>query len=609
MGRVVGIDLGTTSSAIAVVRGGEVIVITTSEGKRLPSVVGFGRNGERLTGRAAIEQGATNPENTVYGVKRLLGRPAGDAEAGGTSTSFSSLRSGPRGDARVYIPVAGKLFSPPEIAAHILSRLRDEAEAYLGEAVREVVISVPAYFGEPQRQALKNAATIAGLTVRQIINEPTAVALSYGSGQSHTSTVMVVDLGGGSYDVSILDIREGQVTVRATSGDTHLGGTEWDSLIAGWIAATFLRRYGIDLRRQPTAWQRVYEAAEDAKIALSTDEETVIDLPFLAASADGPRHLHLTLTRRQFEQMAASLLERLAAPVESVLADAGLAPSALDAVLLVGGATRMPMVRRQIEMLTGQTAEIPPQPDQAVVAGAALQAGALAGEVEEVRLRDVTPLTLGLETVGGMMSPLIPRNTPVPVSRSQVFSTAEDGATAVEICVLQGERPMAADNETLGILRLEGIPAAPRGIPQIEVTFTIDENGLLRVAARELLSGAGQTVFLAATTSLTAQEVRQMVQEAERCAAQDLVQRNLVEARTAARQVLYLVERNLQRANGEIPPPLAERVMRQVRALQQALAGPDATRIRHLTAEVQQASSAISSLILLEHTRPSEREQ
>jgi len=606
MAKAVGIDLGTTNSVIAIMEGGEPVVLVNSEGNRTtPSVVGF-KDDQRLVGQVAKRQAVLNPKGTLFEIKRYIGRTWDEIEHEAERAPYEVVRGT---DGGVRFVVAGKQYTPEEVSAMVLRKLADDASERLGEKVTKAVITVPAYFNNAQREATQNAGRIAGLEVLRIVNEPTAAALAYGLEKKGNETVLVFDLGGGTFDVSILEVGDGVFEVRSTSGDTHLGGTEWDSLIAGWIAATFLRRYGIDPRRQPTAWQRVYEAAEDAKIALSTDEETVIDLPFLAASADGPRHLHLTLTRRQFEQMAASLLERLAAPVESVLADAGLAPSALDAVLLVGGATRMPMVRRQIEMLTGQTAEIPPQPDQAVVAGAALQAGALAGEVEEVRLRDVTPLTLGLETVGGMMSPLIPRNTPVPVSRSQVFSTAEDGATAVEICVLQGERPMAADNETLGILRLEGIPAAPRGIPQIEVTFTIDENGLLRVAARELLSGAGQTVFLAATTSLTAQEVRQMVQEAERCAAQDLVQRNLVEARTAARQVLYLVERNLQRANGEIPPPLAERVMRQVRALQQALAGPDATRIRHLTAEVQQASSAISSLILLEHTRPSEREQ
>lgn len=608
MGRVVGIDLGTTNSAVAVARGGEVTVITTSEGKRLPSVVAFGRNGERLTGRAAREQGASNPENTVYAVKRLLGQAFDDAELSGANLSANSVRPGPHGDARVFIPAVGKLFSPPELAAHILSRLCAEAEAYLGEVVREAVISVPAYFGEPQRQAVKDAATIAGLTVRQIINEPTAVALSYGFNRSRAETVMVVDLGGGTFDVSILHVHDGQVAVLATGGDTRLGGTEWDSLIARWMVESFLHRYSINLDRQPQARQRVYEAAEAAKIALSTKEATLIDLPFLASSADGPRHLQLSLTRGQFEHMAAPLLARLAAPIESVLADAGLAPGALDAVLLVGGATRMPMVRCQIERVTGLRAVTPCQADQAVVVGAALQAGALAGEVEEVRVRDVTPLTLGLETLGSVMSPLIPRNTPIPVSRSQVFSTAEDGATAVEIRVLQGERPMAADNETLGILRLEGIPAAPRGIPQIEVTFTIDENGLLRVAARELLSGTSQAISLAATPSLTAQEVRQMVQEAERCAAQDVVQRNLIEARTAARQVLYLVERNLQQANGRLPQPYRQLLVRQVRALQQAITKADAARIRHLTAEVQQASSAVSTHILPEQSGPAEHE-
>jgi molecular chaperone DnaK len=598
MGRVVGIDLGTTFSAVGLAEGGEVTVITTSEGKRLPSVVAFSRNGERLTGRAASEQAAVNAENTVFAVKRLLGRTFDDPEVTRQHPYFACrLRPGPRGDARIYIPAAGKAVSPQEVAAQLLARLRDEAEAYLGEGVHDAVISVPAHFGETQRQAVKDAATIAGLRVKQIINEPTAAALSYGFAHRQSGTMMVIDLGGGTYDVSILDVHDGAVAVRASSGDARLGGADWDTVIAEWVVETFLRQEAIDLRRQRQAMQRIREAAERAKIALSTEDETEIHLPFIATSSDGPRHLRLRLTRRQFETLAEPLLARLSLPVQRVLSDAGLDATTLDAVVLVGGATPMPMVRRKIEEVTGLAPQTPPQPDQAVVRGAALQAGALAGEVEAVRVHDVTPLSLGLETMGSMMATVIPRNTPIPVRHSQVFSTVEDGQTAVEIHVLQGERPMATDNETLGVFRLEGIPAAPRGIPQIEVTFTIDENGLLHVGARELISGTSQTVSLAATTSLSAAEVAQMVQEAERCAAIDIRQRNLVEARTAARQLLYLLERHLRNGNKQALLELDGTLLDQIEALKQAIQGRDAARIRRLTAELQQATTAIAPAV------------
>jgi molecular chaperone DnaK len=596
MGRVVGIDLGTTNSAVGLAAGGEVTVITTREGKQLPSIVAISRNGERLVGRAAREQASFNAENTVFAVKRLLGRSFDDADLARQHPDLASrLRPGPRGDARIYIPAAGQAYSPQQIAAQLLARLRAEAEAYLGEEVRDAVISVPAYFGETQRQAVKDAALIAGLRTRQIINEPTAAALGYGYAQQCSGTIMVIDLGGGTCDVSLLDVGDGAVAVRASSGDTGLGGADWDSLITTWIADTYLRREAIDLRREPQAMQRIREAAERAKIALSAAEETEIHLPFIATSSDGPRHLRLQLERSQFEAMAEPLLARLAAPIERVLADARIDAASLDAVVLVGGSSPMPMVRRTIEAITGMAPQTPPQPELAVVRGAALQAGAIAGEVEAVRVHDVTPLSLGLETVGSMMATLIPRNTPVPVRRSQVFSTSEDGQTAVEIRVLQGERPMATDNETLGVFRLEGIPAAPRGIPQIEVTFTIDENGMLHVGAQELISGTSQTVSLAATTSLSAAEVAQMVQEAERCASSDIRQRSLVEARTAARQMLYNLERRLNNgANGSQPVVGAE-IQQQMAVLKQAIQGKDASQIRRLTAELQQTTTSVAA--------------
>lgn len=589
MGRVVGIDLGTTNSAVAVAEGGDVTVITTSEGKRLPSVVAFNYGGERLTGRPAKEQAAANAENTIFAVKRLLGRSYDDPEISRQHPQFACrLRPGPHGDVRIYVPATGKIVSPQEVAAQLLVRLRHEAEAYLGDAVHEAVISVPAYFGETQRQAVKDAATIAGLQVEQIINEPTAVALNYGFAQKHAETIMVIDLGGGTYDVSILDLQDGAIAVRASSGDTRLGGTDWDTVIVTWLADSFLRQEAIDLRRDRQAMQRLREAAEEAKMTLSTEEETEIHLPFVATSNDGPRHLRRQLTRQQFEAMSAPLLARLGPPIQRVLLDAGLDATSLDAVILVGGSTPMPMVRHAIEEATGIAPHTPSQPDQAVVRGAALQAAALAGEIAAVRLHDVTPLSLGLETAGSMMSVVVPRNTPIPVRRSQVFSTSEDEQTTVEIHVLQGERPMASDNETLGVFRLEGIPAAPRGIPQIEVTFTIDENGLLHVDARELVSGTSQTVTLATTTSLSAAEVAQMVQEAERCAAVDIKQRNLVEARMAARQILYLAERYEHNGAGVANGALQQRIER----LREAVQGRDAAHIRQLSAELQRASFA-----------------
>jgi molecular chaperone DnaK len=596
MGRVVGIDLGTTYSAVGLAEGGDVTVITTREGKQLSSIVALSRNGEQLVGRAAREQAAFNAENTVYAVKRLLGRSFDDPDLAHQHPEFAArLRPGPHGDARIYIPTTGRAYSPAAIAAQLLARLRAEAEAYLGEEVRDAVISVPAYFGETQRQAVKDAALIAGLRTRQIINEPTATALGYGYARQCSGTIMVIDLGGGTYDVSLLDVGDGAVAVRASSGDTRLGGADWDNLIAGWITDTYLRREAIDLRREPQAMQRIREAAERAKIALSAAEATEIHLPFIATSSDGPRHLRQQLERRQFEALAAPLLARLAAPIERVLTDARIDAASLDAVVLVGGSSPMPMVRRTIEAITGLAPQTPPHPELAVVRGAALQAGALAGEVEAVLVRDVTPLSLGLETVGSMMATIIPRNTPVPARRSQVFSTSEDDQTVVEIRVLQGERPMTTDNETLGVFRLEDIPPAPRGIPQIEVTFTIDENGMLHVGAQELISGTSQTVSLAVTTSLSAAEVAQMVREAERCASRDIRQRNLVEARTAARQILYNLERHLGQGTNGSQPVIGADVQQRIAALNQAIQGKDANGIRRLTAELQQATTSVAA--------------
>ncbi|NMB60051.1 MAG: molecular chaperone DnaK, partial [Chloroflexi bacterium] len=515
MGKIIGIDLGTTNSVVAVMEGGDPVVITTVEGSRLcPSVVAFSKNGERLVGQTAKRQAVINSENTISSIKRFMGRRYDEVEQERKMVPYSIVR-GAGGDAGVKVPQTGREYTPQEISAMILAKLKADAEAHLGETVTQAVITVPAYFNDSQRQATKDAGRIAGLDVLRIINEPTASALAYGLDKKTNEKILVFDLGGGTFDVSVLEVGDGVFEVKSTNGDTHLGGDDWDERIVNWMADEFKKDQGIDLRQDRQALQRLREAAEKAKIELSTLMETEINLPYITADASGPRHLQMKLNRAKFEQMTADLLNRCKGPFESALRDSGLTASQIDEVVLVGGSTRMPMVQELVRSLTGKEPNRGVNPDEVVAVGAAIQGGVLGGEVKDVLLLDVTPLTLGLETLGGVMTPLIERNTTIPVRKSQVFSTADDNQTAVDIHVLQGERPMAADNMSLGRFRLEGIPMAPRGIPQIEVTFDIDANGILNVSAKDKASGHEQKVTITASTNLNKSEIERLVKDAE----------------------------------------------------------------------------------------------
>jgi molecular chaperone DnaK len=592
MSRVVGIDLGTTGSALAVVKDGVPVTVATGDGQRIPSVVAFTKNGQLLSGQAARRQATVNAENTVFSIKRLLGRRYEEVQAETDRLPYR-LSEGPQGDVRITLPYASRKLTPQEIAAVLIHKLKQEAEAALGESVNQAVITVPAYFNDSQRQAMKVAAKIAGLDVLQIINDPTAAALTYDLERKQTGRIMVFDLGGGSLDVSILDVRDGAIAVRATSGDADLGGDDWDAVIASWILDQFLRQHGIDLSHDRQALQRVHEAAEEAKIALSEKTETQIHLPFIIANGAGPKHLRLTLTRRRLDALTAHLLERLEVPVRQVLTDARLEPSDLSAILLVGGASRTPAVRQRVQNLTGREPVSSVNPEEAVVLGAALQAGALGGQVQNIHLEDVTPLSLGVETMGGMMSIVIPRNTPLPVRRSYVFSTAEDRQTVVDIHVLQGERPMAADNNSLGIFRLEGIAPAPRGIPQIEVTFALDADGLLQVSARDQTTGSSEALSVRASDLLADAEVSRIVAEAQRCAAGDEQRRKLVEARTLAEQIIYQTERTLQHLNGQVAAASQRCLEQRISRLARAIEAKDVDKIRRLTADIQEVAFSL----------------
>jgi len=596
MSKIIGIDLGTTNSAAAVMEGGESTIIPSAEGGRLfPSVVAFNKSGEQLVGQTARRQAVVNPDNTIFSIKRLMGRRYDDPEVEKARNILPyKIVKGTANDAQVSIPQTGKEYTPQEISAMILQKIKQDAEAYLGEPVTQAVITVPAYFNDSQRQATKDAGQIAGLEVLRIINEPTAASLAYGLDKEKAETILVFDLGGGTLDVSILDVGEGIVEVQSTSGDTFLGGDDWDQRITEYVADEFKKDQGIDLREDRQALQRLAGAAEKAKIELSTVLETEINLPFITADASGPKHLQTKLTRAKLEQLTEDLVDRCRVPFEQALQDANLKASELEEVVLVGGATRMPMIQELVRELTGgKEPHKGVNPDEVVGVGAAIQAGVLSGEVKDVLLLDVTPLTLGVETLGRVMTPLIERNTTIPVRKSEVFSTAEDGQTAVTIHVLQGERPMAADNNDLGMFNLEGIPPAPRGRPQIEVTFDINANGILNVSAKDQATGKEQQVTITATTNLSEGDVERMVQEAKRHEAEDLRRQELVKARNNADAIIHQIEKMLRDLGDKISSSDRGRVEQIIGDLKQAKEGDDTSRIQNLIEQLQQASQAI----------------
>ena len=594
MAKIIGIDLGTTNSVVAVMEGGDPTVIPTAEGTRLlSSVVAFNKNNERLVGQTAKRQAVVNPENTIYSIKRFMGRRYEEVETERKMVPFEVVR-GPAGDARVKIPMVGKEYSPQEISAMILAKLKADAEAYLGESVSKAVITVPAYFNDSQRQSTKDAGKIAGLDVLRIINEPTAAALAYGLDKKENETILVFDLGGGTFDVSILEVGEGVIEVKSTNGDTHLGGDDWDERIVNWVADEFNKEQGIDLRNDNQALQRLREAAEKAKVELSSVMKTEINLPYITADSSGPKHLQIELTRSKFEQLTEDLIQRLKDPFSAALKDANLETAEIDEVVLVGGATRMPMVQDLVRSLTNKEPHKGVNPDEVVSVGAAIQAGVLGGEVKDILLLDVTPLSLGLETLGSVMTTLIERNTTIPVKKSESFSTAEDNQTAVDIHVLQGERPMAGDNMSLGRFRLEGIPPAQRGIPQIEVTFDIDSNGIINVTASDKATGKEQNVTITASTNLNKNEIDRMVEDARDHESDDRKRRELIEARNTADSLAYQTEKTLRELGEKVPADERLNIETKITELRELIKSEDVDSIRKDTEELQNAFHALS---------------
>ena len=597
MGKIIGIDLGTTNSCVAVMENGEPVVIQNSEGGRTtPSIVGFTSKGERIVGLPAKNQMVTNPKNTVYSVKRLIGHRYAELQGEATKLPYTVVDNG--ADCRVEVDENGakKKYSPQEISAFILQKMKKTAEDYLGTEVTEAVITVPAYFNDAQRQATKDAGKIAGLDVKRIINEPTAASLAFGFKQDSDKekTIAVYDLGGGTFDISILELGDGVFEVKSTNGDTHLGGDDWDRAIINWLVDEFKKDTGIDLSKDPMAMQRLREAAENAKISLSNQTTTDINLPFITADATGPKHLQKSLSRAQFEQMTEDLFERTKEPCRKAMADAGITADKIDEVLLVGGSSRMPKVQEIVKSIFGKEGSKGVNPDEAVAVGAAIQGGVLGGDVKDVLLLDVTPLSLGIETMGGVMTKLIPRNTTIPTKKSQVFSTAADGQTAVSIHVLQGEREMADQNRTLGRFDLVGIPAAPRGVPQIEVTFDIDANGIVHVSAKDLGTGKEQHIQITSSSGLSEEEINKMVKDAEANAAADKAKRESVDAKNEADSLIYATEKSVKDLGDKVDAAEKQKIDDAVAALKQALQSDNVEDIKAKTEALKQASYKIA---------------
>jgi molecular chaperone DnaK len=600
MGKVIGIDLGTTNSVVGVMEGGSPIVIPNQEGSRLtPSVVAFTKEGEILVGQVAKRQAITNPENTVFSIKRFMGRRYDEVLQEIKLVPYKVVKA-PNGDVRVEI--RGKQYSPPEISAMILRKLKEAAEAHLGEKVAQAVITVPAYFNDSQRQATKDAGKIAGLEVLRIINEPTAAALAYGLDRKKDEEIAVYDLGGGTFDVSILELGQGVFEVKATNGDTHLGGDDFDQRVIDWIGEEFKKDNGIDLRKDRMALQRLKEAAEKAKIELSSTLQTEINLPFITADASGPKHLVMTLTRAKLESLVADLIERTVEPCRQAMKDAGVTAADIDEAILVGGQTRMPKVQEVAKQLFGREPHKGVNPDEVVAVGAAIQGGVLAGEVKEVVLLDVTPLSLGVETMGGVMTVLIPRNTTIPTRKSEIFSTAADNQASVDIHVLQGERPLARDNRTLGRFRLDGIAPAPRGLPQIEVTFDIDANGILNVSAKDIATGKQQQITITASSGLPKEEVDRMVKEAEAHASEDAQRRQEIELRNQADSLVYTTERTLAEHGAKLSESERHAVEQALNEAREAIKGDDIERIRRAHESLTQASRTLAEAMYRQTT-------
>jgi molecular chaperone DnaK len=571
MSRIIGIDLGTTNSCVAVMEGGDAVVVPSSEGNRTtPSIVAFTKSGERLVGQTAKRQATVNPENTFYSIKRFIGRMYGEIEKEREMVPYKVAR-GSRNDVRLFSSHSFNEYAPQEISAMVLQKLKADAEAYLGEPVRQAVITVPAYFNDSQRQATKDAGKIAGLEVLRIINEPTAAALAYGLDKKKDETILVFDLGGGTFDVSILEVGDGVVEVKSTNGDTHLGGDDYDQQVVRWMIDEFRKDQGIDLGKDQQALQRLKEAAEKAKIELSSMSETELNLPFITADASGPKHLQMRLSRAKFEQLTASLTDRLRGPVERALKDAGMQSHQLNEVVLVGGSTRMPVVQELVRKLTGKEPNKSVNPDEVVAMGAAIQAGVLGGDIKDVVLLDVTPLSLGLETLGGVMTRLIERNTTIPTRKSEIFSTAADNQTAVDIHILQGERDLANDNMSLGRFRLEGIPPAQRGMPKIEVTFDIDANGILNVSAKDQATNKEQRITITASTNLSKEEVDRMVQDAAVHAEEDMRKREMIELKNRSDSLAYDSERSVSEMADNLDAALVEQIRKAIADLRQAI--------------------------------------